>query len=93
MSARVNPNVSTKRIGSHKRPELHQFQGSHRTEPQRVTSEFPFPRIKSFFDCVDYVIERATHSVLNSKLLFIVLLGFFILVLEVYLFFKLILTR
>ncbi len=41
-----------------------------------------FPKIKLFFDGVDYVIERATHSVLNSKILLLVLLGLFILACE-----------
>lgn len=41
-----------------------------------------FPRIALFFDRVDYVIERITHSVLNSKVLLVVLLGLFVLVCE-----------
>ena len=41
-----------------------------------------FPKITLFFDGVDYVIERLTHSILNSKILLLVLLGLFILGLE-----------
>jgi hypothetical protein len=41
-----------------------------------------FPRIAVFFDGLDYVIERLTHSVLNSKMLLLVLLGLFLLTLE-----------
>jgi len=41
-----------------------------------------FPKITRFFDGVDYVIERLTHSVLHSKILLLVLLALFILALE-----------
>jgi uncharacterized membrane protein YidH (DUF202 family) len=41
-----------------------------------------FPKIALFFDGVDYIIERLTHSILTSKILLIVLLGLYLLGLE-----------
>jgi hypothetical protein len=52
------------------------------TSSIQPTGRNSFPRIELFFDGVDYVIERLTHSVLNSKILLIVLLGLFVLALE-----------
>jgi hypothetical protein len=52
------------------------------TSSIQPTRQNSFPRIEVFFDGVDYVIERITHSVLNSKILLLVLLGLFVLALE-----------
>lgn len=81
MSAQINTEFPPKRLTSRKRTEVVKIEPSQEAGSQR-DAELLFPRIKLFFDAVDFVIDRATHSILNSKILLLVLLGLFVLICE-----------